>query len=272
MKFFIGKWLAALTIVYLSWAGLMAVNQEKLIFFPSSGVMEIPHPSGVEINEVSFRTPDGETLHGYFSPAKDSDETIVFFHGNAGNVSGRVGRVSMLNKLKKNILIFDYRGFGLSTGEIQLEEDLYIDGTAAINFLTEEKKLPVKKMVFWGRSLGGGVAVEMAKRFNNSKLILESTFSKLNELALEKFPVAKLLPKFLIKYKFENETKIKKISEPVLIMHSKTDEVIPFSHSEKLFEAANDPKKFVEISGSHNGSVSTSGAKIFKTVEDFLAE
>ncbi len=165
MKFFIGKWIATLSVIYIVWAGLMLLNQEKLIFFPTNEIMPIPHPRGVEIEEVFFKTKDGETLHGYFSPIEKSDETILFFHGNAGNVSGRIGRLFLLHKLGKNVLIFDYRGFGQSSGEIRNEEDLYLDGSAAVKFLEKEKKLPVEKMVFWGRSLGGGVALEVAKRF-----------------------------------------------------------------------------------------------------------
>ncbi len=270
MKFFIGKWIAALSIIYLVWAGAMFVNQEKLIFAPSFEVMAIPHPRGVEIKEVFFKTKDGETLHGYFSPKVGSKETIIFFHGNAGNVSGRIGRIFLLSKLEKNILIFDYRGFGQSSGKIKKEEDLYIDSEAAVDFLEKEKNLPIEKMIFWGRSLGGGVATEMAKRFDISKLILESTFTSLDNLVLEKFPVSQLLPSFLIKYKFKNKDKISKIKKPILILHSSDDEIIPFSHSKELYNKANDPKEFVEITGSHNGSVSKSGVEIFNVVKKFL--
>jgi pimeloyl-ACP methyl ester carboxylesterase len=272
MKFFIGKWITALSVIYLVWAGAMFTNQEKLIFSPSSEIMPIPRPSGVIVEEVSFKTKDGKTLNGYFSPNEETNETIVFFHGNAGNISGRIGRMLLCNKLKKNVLIFDYRGFGKSSGIITKEEDLYSDGEAAIKFLQEEKNLPVEKMILWGRSLGGGVATELVKRFPVSKLILESTFTNLDTLAIEKFPVARFLPHFLIKYKFQNIEKIKSIKIPILILHSQEDEIIPYSHGEQLFQKANEPKLFMKIKGSHNGSVSASGVEIFNVVKKFLKQ
>jgi uncharacterized protein len=219
--------------------------QENLIFFPSKHIGEIPK----NVEEINFFTEDNIQLNAWFLD-NNSAKTVLFFHGNAGNIFNRKKQLAIFDELNLNALIFDYRGYGKSFGEIKKEENLYIDGIAAYEYLTKEKNIKSTDLIIWGRSLGGAIAIDLAQNKNIFAVVIESTFFSLDEMASKKFwflPV-----KIISQYHFKNQKKIKNIQSKILIIHSQNDKLIPSSQGKNLFELAKNPKKFLEINGSHN--------------------
>jgi fermentation-respiration switch protein FrsA (DUF1100 family) len=255
------KWMMILVILYFGWCGILYVMQEKFIFFPTSEYAHFPTPKELQWEEVRISTQDNEMLEGFWLN-NQAEKTVLFFHGNAGNISHRLGQLFFFQKLKVNALMIDYRGYGKSTGTIQSENDLYLDGQAGLKFL-EEKGISNEKIFLWGESLGTGIALELAQKKNFSGVILEAPFLSFEKIAQKLywfFPV-----KYLLRYEFMNEEKIKHISSPILFFHSPEDEVIPFSHGQELFTIASEPKKFISVKGTH-GSYLFHSTKLYLSV------
>lgn len=251
--------------------------QKKFIFYPTK-IYTAP-PTYLNIEEIFIKTSDGENLHAWWMVNKSAPvdsrhlsgqatTTALFFHGNAGNLTDRAFRLDIFNKLGLNALIIDYRGYGKSSGEIKAEQDLYADGLAAWEFLVKGKQIAPENIIIWGRSLGGAVACELARNKDVSAVILEATFYSLPELASHYYSY--LPVKTLLRFKFENSKKLKNIKAPILIIHSKEDDITPFAQGEKLFQIANEPKQFLELIGGHNSDVVESYEIYLKGVRDFL--
>ncbi len=257
----------AITLIitfYIGLCGLVFFQQKNFIFLPSKNFLEVP--SNMNIEEVFFETEDNITLHAWYLD-NNSNQTVLFFHGNAGNLTHRTKQLEVFNELELNALIFDYRGYGKSEGAIKEEEDLYRDSNAAVKYLLEEKDIDLKDIIIWGRSVGGAMAIDTAQNKDFSAVIIESTFSSMEEMASEQFWF--LPTKLLLKFHFRNDEKIGNINSKLLIIHSKDDEMIAFSNGENLFLEAKEPKTFLGISGSHNYgfqdsySTYTEGLKLF---------
>ncbi|MCF7830498.1 alpha/beta hydrolase [Candidatus Gracilibacteria bacterium] len=265
--FFIIKWLITLTVIYTGWVVVMYSLQDKFIFQPTTEMIEHPVARDLSWEDVEFPTSDGETLHGWWTD-NNEDKTILFFHGNAQNISHRTGQLFIFQRLGKNFLIFDYRGYGLSSGQIEKEADFYEDAHAALKFLIEEKNIPPEKIVLWGKSVGSAGVLELAQEYSFSKIVLESPFFSLGEVAQYHYPF--LPAKWMIKYKFRNGEKIPKITSPLLIFHSKEDEVVPFSQGQKLFEASPEPKTFVQLEGAHNRAIHENTETYLQALKEFF--
>ncbi|MCF7812073.1 lysophospholipase [Candidatus Gracilibacteria bacterium] len=226
-----------------------------------------PVPSELEWEEVTFQTSDGFELSGWWMD-NEAERTVLFFHGNAGNISHRTGQLFIFQRLGLNALLFDYRGYGKSEGKISSEEDLYRDAEAGWNFLTEEKNIDQKNIIIWGNSLGAAVALEIAQEKNIAGVVLESPFLSLREIAQLQYP---FLPvRWLLKYGFENEKKIPHIQAPLILLHSQEDEVIPISHSEVLLDLAPSPKTLIPLTGAHLRMQFDSTKEYFRALKDFL--
>ena len=253
-------------VVYALACAFLYFNQKNYIFFPSSDYVLPSRNFGVE--EVFFETSDGVKLHGWWMETSGAEKTVLFFHGNAGNLSHRGFQFEIFKKLGVSGFMFDYRGYGKSEGVIKSEEDLYLDGDAAFDFLVMENGVDVGDVVVWGRSVGGAVAADVAVGKNVSAVILESTFFSLDSLARKYFVI--FPTSFLLKFHFLSGEKIGGVRAPVLIIHSKDDEIMPFSQGERLFGAAGEPKTFLEISGGHNSGVFESYDFYLEGVGGFL--
>jgi len=227
----------------------MYLKQPRMIFFPFDSVSVTPASWGLEYEEVGLRTRDGLTLHGWYIPAKGSDKVLLFFHGNAGNIAHRGDSVAIFHGLGLNVFIFDYRGYGRSEGAPS-EDGLYLDARAAWTYLTQDRGFAGGDIILFGRSLGGAVATRLATEVQPAGLILESTFSSARDMADEVFPVLSRL--VFLRFRFNTAMQIKKVHSPLLVLHSPNDEIIPFGQGRKIFDAANGPKKFVELTGDHN--------------------
>ena len=256
--------------IYLILGLLLFVFQSSLIYFPNTPSREIfatPKSIGLGYETVTIETDDGISLDGWFIPAKDARGVLLFFHGNAGNMSHRLESLKIFNSLRLSTLIFDYRGYGRSGGKPS-EQGTYRDAVAAWRYLTERRQIAKESIVFFGRSLGGAVAAHLAGRYCPGALILESVFTSVPDLASQLYPIFPV--QWLSRFHYETKSALKSVSCPVLVIHSRHDEIIPFRHGRALFDAANAPKQFLELRGGHNDGFLVSGQKYLNGIEGFL--
>ena len=230
--------------------GWIYFQQPSMIFYPVRNLSATPTDWGFDYDDVTLKTTDGTKLHGWYIPYAGADRVLLFFHGNAGNMSHRGESVDIFHRLGLNIFIFDYRGYGKSEGRPS-EAGLYSDARAAWQYLTDTKGIKRENIIIFGRSLGGAVAAQLAAEVQPGFLILESTFSSAKEMANDVFPViSRIVP---LRFEFKTVEYIKQIDSPVLVVHSPDDEIIPYQLGKKVFQAAKNPKSFLELHGDHNG-------------------
>ncbi len=262
------KILFSLFLGYLLFVAGLEIFQEKLIFYPSAKVYS--PPPDLNIKEVFFETEDGERLHGWWMQTDNKAQTVLFFHGNAGNISHRTQQLRILKELGLNALIFDYRGYGKSSGKIKKEADLYADGVAAWDFVTQTKNIAPGDIILWGKSIGGSIMAEIAQEKEVKAVIFESSFFSATEIAQAHFWYVPV--KYLLRFKFEAGKKLPNIPSPILVIHSGDDEMISFVQGQKLFDHAPAPKAFLQISGSHNGGMIESKEEYVRGIREFLEE
>ncbi|HYK14344.1 MAG TPA: alpha/beta hydrolase, partial [Burkholderiales bacterium] len=208
-----------------------------------------PRAAGLDYEDVTLTTVDNVKLHGWWVPARNARGTILLMHGNAGNISHRLGYLTMFNRLGYSVLLFDYRGYGKSGGHPD-EEGTYRDAEAAWLYLTANRNVAARDIVMVAESLGGGVATWLALKYPPRALVLASTFRSVPDLGAQIYP---WLPvRLLARITYDNLARIARVDAPVLIAHSRDDDVIPFAHGEALFAAAREPKQMLVLAGGHN--------------------
>jgi fermentation-respiration switch protein FrsA (DUF1100 family) len=267
-----------LAVCYGAIVGLAFAFQDQLLFQPSHRLIATPDAAGMAYETVHLDTEDGETLHGWWIPAADvsretpSDDaahTLLFFHGNAGNISGRLESVQQFHRLGLNVLIVDYRGYGESTGTPS-EQGLYQDAQSCWDHLTETRGIAPEDVVIFGRSMGGGPATWLATQHAPGALILESVFTTVPDVGAHHYP---FLPvRALATNQFDNVSRVAKIDVPKLHIHSRDDRVVPFELGREVYEAAAEPKQFLEIEGGHNDGFLVSEEPYLETIDAFLAK
>lgn len=245
--------LLRLTIIslstYVAVVGGVAVFQEKLIYFPARDYAFTPRDIGLAYDDVTLRTDDGVSLASWFVPHDQPRAYAIFFHGNAGNIGDRMTTVATLHRLGYALLMPDYRGYGLSEGKPS-EKGLYRDAQAAWRYVTGELGVPPGDVVIIGRSLGGAVAIDLASRHEPGALVVECTFTRLADVGALHFP---FLPvRWILTHRFESIDKVGGIKCPKLFLHGSDDELIPIDLGRRLYEAAAEPKQFIETPGGHN--------------------
>jgi len=246
------------------------IFQSRLLYFPNQPGrlhVQIPTDIGLQYETVRITTADSVTLDGWFVPADKARGVILFFHGNAGNISHRLDSLLIFNKLGLNTLIIDYRGYGSSTGTPS-EMGTYLDAEAAWRYLVEKQHFSPHDIIIFGRSLGGAIAVFLASQQDPAAMIAESTFTSVPDLAAELYPW--LPARWLSRYQYNSLQKIKSVTCPVLIVHSFQDEIIPARHGSMLYSAARAPKEFLRINGSHDSGFLTSGKVYIAGLDHFL--
>lgn len=245
------KLLLLLVLAYAALVALVYVFQSRLVYFPQIGreMAATPLAYGLSFEPVTLATDDGEKLAAWWVPVDDAAGTVLIFHGNAGNISHRVDYLRMFNQLGYASLIIDYRGYGQSTGAPS-EGGTYRDAEAAWSWLTKTRGVAPGDIVLLGESLGGAVAAWLAARVAPRGLILASTFTSVPELGAQVYP---FLPVRLIsRFSYNTREAVTAVKAPVLVAHSRDDDIIPFAHGAALFEAAHEPKRFLEMRGGHN--------------------
>jgi fermentation-respiration switch protein FrsA (DUF1100 family) len=225
--------------------------EKKMIYFPTHVVDWTPAEAKLTFEDLRLRCADGVTIHGWFIPATGKQVgTVLFFHGNAGNISHRSDKILILHKLGLDVCMVDYHGYGQSEGKPG-EKETYLDADASYDWLTRQRGIAPKQILVWGESLGGGVATYLAASKEIGGLVLESTYTSLPDVGRSIYPF--LPTKLLMSTRYDSLGRITKIHAPILIFHSPQDEVIRYRLGERLFDAANEPKTFVQLSGDHNG-------------------
>ncbi|MEJ2178944.1 MAG: alpha/beta hydrolase [Gammaproteobacteria bacterium] len=260
--------LTTLVLIVTIFSGFMYVKQPGMIFFPTKELSDSPGNWGMQYEDVVLHTADGIQLHGWFIAKQNAKKTLLFFHGNAGNISHRGQSIEIFYNLGLNVFIIDYRGYGQSKGEPS-ENGLYEDARTAWNYLTETKGVSKDNIILFGRSLGGVVAAKLGSEVNTDSVILESTFSSARDMASELFPLLSHI--ILLRFKFDTQGYVKQIMDPVLVIHSPEDEIIPYSLGRKVFDAANQPKQLLEIQGDHNSGFLQSQPQYRKKIDEFLS-
>ncbi len=208
-----------------------------------------PRGAGLDYEEVMLHTADGIKLHGWWVPARQARGAVLLMHGNAGNISHRIGYLTMFSRLGYSVLVFDYRGYGKSDGHPD-EEGTYRDAEAAWQHVTAARNVPARDIVMVGESLGGGIATWLALKHPPRALVLASTFTSVPDLGAQIYP---WLPvHWLARIRYENLARIGQIDAPVMIAHSRDDDIIPFAHGEALFAAAREPRQMLVLAGAHN--------------------
>ena len=243
--------------------------ERKGIYHPSKEIELTPIDIGLKYNDVFFNTDDGLKLNGWFIPVENPRGTLLFCHGNAGNISHRIEIIKVFNKLDLNVFIFDYRGYGRSQGN-PTEDGLYRDALAAYKYLLSRKNIDKDSIVIYGKSIGANVCIDLASKVKAGVLISESGFSSAYDMARKLFPYFPV--KRIITIKYDALTKIKNIPIPKLIIHSKDDEIVPFELGKKLFEAASPPKEFYQIQGGHNEAFFIAREEYTVRIDNFLSK
>ncbi len=245
--------LAAVVAGYGLLVLLLWLMQDRLIYFPQLGKAAVATPAAVKLpfENVRITTADGETLAAWWVPVRAArpNGIVLLLHGNAGSVADRIAYLPHFNAMGYAVLLVDYRGYGASSGS-PTEQGTYLDAHAAWRWLAEQQGARPADVVVVGESLGGAVAAELAARMQPRALILVSTFTSIGELGAGIYP---WLPVRLIsRYRYDTLAHLGGYRGPVLIAHSRDDEIVPYAHGERLYAAAAGSKTWLELRGGHN--------------------
>lgn len=244
--------------------------ESRQVFFPSRTMGPTPYSIGAEYDDVYFSTEDGISLNGWFVPAdrKEARGTILFFHGNAGNITHRLRQIGAFNRKGLDVFIFDYRGYGRSEGSPS-EKGIYLDAEAAYRYLVSEKGVRPDEVVLYGRSLGAAPAIYLSAGDRGRVLIADSAFTSAADMARRLYP---FLPvRRFLSVRLDNLSRMKRVRMPKLIIHSRDDEIVPFSQGERLYEIAPEPKTMYAAEGGHNEGVLKFEADIMGAIDRFLS-
>ncbi len=240
--------------------------EAKSVFFPSKGLQASPADIGLTFQDIYLNTKDSVQIHGWFIPGQEAKYTLLFCHGNGGNLSDRLDKILILRQAKVNIFIIDYRGYGLSSGKPK-ELGIYLDAKAGYDYLISKKNIKPDQIILYGESLGAAVIIDLASREKVGGLIAEGAFSSGRDIGKVLYPY---VPKFILPNIFDSLGKINKVKVPKLFLHSAGDEVVPIKLGKKLYQAAPEPKYFLEVSGGHNSIYFDSKDKYLVSIIAFL--
>ena len=240
-----------LAIGYAAIVLLLFVFQSRLLYFPDIGrdVSTTPRAAGLEFEEVWLDVEPGVRLHGWFVPRVQPKGVALVLHGNAGSIALRIDWLRMFHELGYASFVIDYRGYGRSTGSPN-EQGTYADAQAAWDYLVRTRRWWPSDIVVLGESLGGAIAASLVARTAPRALILQSAFTSVPDVAAKVYPIFPV--RWISRFRYETRAYLREISAPVLVAHSRGDEIIPFSHGQALYEQAREPKRFIELSGGHN--------------------
>ncbi|MBK5936731.1 alpha/beta hydrolase [Halorhodospira sp. 9621] len=261
---------AAAGLIYVGFGALLFFGQERMVHLPqipSRELQSAPADRGWDYQDLAIPSTDGVTLHGWRIPADSPRGVVVFFHGNAGNISHRLDTIAILRDLGLDVIIFDYRGYGQSEGSAH-EAGLHEDARAVARWVREELGVPSERMVFHGRSLGGALAASAARHTSPAALILESSFTSAEAVARDLYPFYPA--RWLTRLEYATADYLAETRAPVLIVHSRDDEIIPYHHARSLREAAPGEAQLLTIRGDHNTGFLTSGRAYRDGLRQFL--
>ncbi len=258
-------------VAYVGIALLVYFRQSKFVYIPDRHVELTPAAVGLAFEEVFLPVGDGDRIMAWYVPAaadNRGDMALVFCHGNAGDMGDRLMSIETIHKMGLDVLIFDYRGYGRSTGK-PTENATYEDIRAVWDYLVDKRGMAPERIVLFGRSLGGAVACWLATQVKPAGLVLESSFTSAPDMAALMFPY--LPVRIVCSFKYDNLARMEHISCPLLVAHGRSDRTIPYKHGRRLFEAAKEPKRFSEIAGGHNDGGLDIDAEYQKAFREFIS-
>ena len=267
---------SALALLVLAAVGAflrqMSILDRLLIYFPEKGLESTPIDAGLDYEDVFLTAADGTRVHGWHIPG-ESRVTLLWLHGNAGNISRRLDNILLMReRLGVGVFIIDYRGYGLSEGKPS-ESGLYMDADAAFDWLVSERGLDAEsEIVIFGRSLGAAVAVETAVRRKARGVMLESGFSSIADMGgTGRASALSRLTLPLFEARYDSASKIGGLLSPVMVLHGDRDQTVPFEMSRRLYAAAPEPKTFYPIPGAgHNDTVQAGGEAYIEALRAFV--
>jgi pimeloyl-ACP methyl ester carboxylesterase len=242
----------------------------SLLYFPSKEVLQTPEQAGLDCRDVVLETDDGERLHGWWIASRSEPHGhLLLLHGNAGNIGDRVLHASLLTAAGFDVLLFDYRGYGHSSGSPS-EEGTYRDARAALACLLAQIHADGARVFYLGESLGGAVAAELALERPPAGLVLLSTFTSIRELARVHYP---FIPTPFIPHSYPTARRIRELHAPLLVIHGDRDEIVPPCHGRALFDAASQPKCLHIVHGAgHNDLLDLAGAEVARVIASWARE
>jgi fermentation-respiration switch protein FrsA (DUF1100 family) len=255
---------------YLLLALLLFLFQNRMVFLanlPGRALTATPRDAGLDFEDVSFRTSDGVRLHGWYIPAEAAIGTVLFLHGNAGNISHRLDSVAVFHGLGLNTFIIDYRGYGRSEGNAS-EQGTYLDAEAAWAYLVDTRGTPADHIIVFGRSLGGAVAAWLIDGRRPAAVIIESCFSSALDMARRLYPF--LPAKLITRIEYPVTDHVSRMHSPLLVIHSRDDEIIPFEMGRAIHDSAAGPRSFLEIRGDHNNGFLISRDQYVAGLDEFI--
>jgi fermentation-respiration switch protein FrsA (DUF1100 family) len=265
--------IALVVLIYLGLLILLRVFESRLIYFPGAQRSLVLPPAVLDlpVERVEISTDDGVKLVSWAIPATGDSTSfwLLICHGNAGNLSefDRPVHYAGLRRLGLSLLAFDYRGYGESGGAPS-EQGLYKDAEAAYRYLTEVRGVPAERIIIFGHSLGSAVAVNLASRVAAAGLIVEGALTSVIERGAELYPYFPV--RWIAASQYRSLEKIKHVRAPKLFLHAIQDDVIPLAHGRRLFEAAPEPKTFVELRGGHGDAFDADSALYFSSIARFV--
>lgn len=266
------KLLAIGISLYIALTIYVYYMQSALIYYPNMPgrkLVATPQNIGLLYEDVALLTKDNIQLHGWFVPADAAKASVLFFHGNAGNISHRLESIDIFHRLGLNVFIIDYRGYGQSEGKVT-EKGTYRDAEAAWQYLTGTKGISDNQIIVFGRSLGASIASWLASKHTPAALIVESGFTSVAAMAQRLYP---FLPvRWLTHFRYNTKKHVGNISCPVLVAHSRQDDIIPFDEGLEIYQAAHKPKAFLEMQGDHNDGFIVSGTDYIDGLSSFINE
>jgi hypothetical protein len=255
--------------IYVLLAMMIYLFQEKMVYLtnlPGRELIATPGDIGLAYEDVSLTSRDSETLHGWYIPAVNSRGVLLFFHGNAGNISHRLDSIKIFHELDLDVLIIDYRGYGQSSGKAS-EQGTYLDALAAWNYLVKNRGVPAGRIIVFGRSLGGAIGAWLGTQIKPAAVIIESSFSSGQDMAQRLYPY--FPTRLLTRLQYPVAEYAGRLDCPVLVIHSRDDEIIPFAMGRKIYAAVKQHKHFLELRGDHNNGFLISQQEYVAGLEDF---
>ena len=243
---------------------------DTFIFFPTRELVMTPRSLGLPYEEINFTAADGTGLHGWFVPGQPGAPVILFFHGNAGNISHRVDNLRLFHQhLGVSVFIIDYRGYGKSVGKTS-EEGTYADARGAVSWL-HANGWSNDRIIYFGRSLGAAVATQLATEETPAGLVLESPFTSIAAMGRRHNPILYLLFGWLIQSNYDTLAKIDQADSPLLLFHGTRDTIVPPDMGKQVFARARKPKTLHLIEGAgHNDTLSHQHDKYWQAWREFI--
>lgn len=267
--------LGALAVSLALYAGVCAllwVGQRRLVFAPSPILTTTPTDMNLPHEEVWIPIESGQ-VHGWWLPQPQAALTLLYLHGNAGNVSSNLSKAAAFQQMGLSVLIIDYRGYGLSSGPFPSEAAMYADAAAAWQHLVQDRGFNPEQIVIFGHSIGGAIAIDLAiAQPSAAALIVEGSFTSMAAMARQSgygwVPI-----RWILHQRFDSLSKLHRLQMPVFFIHGLADEAVPAEMSRHLYEAAPDPKDLWLVPGaSHNDVLPTAGLDYLNRVHQFLRE